>query len=118
MLIGKQTQLNNTLEEVLALLVPKVTRLSPEEFLESQLGNSANCEIVFVNITDLTDQEAAILSKIKTIHSSSKVVGMHTFMVPAMKQQVLDRGYDAYLSFFEFSEQVEDLLQSFGIKTL
>ena len=118
MLIGKQTQLNNTLEEVLSMLVPRVRRLTPEEFLDSNVPGGVTDSIVFVNLTDLTDEETAILQKLKESNSPAKIVGIHTFMVPAMKKEVLDRGYDAYISFFEFSEQVEELLQSFGIKTL
>lgn len=115
MLIGKQTHLNDTLEEVLATLVPGAKRISPDEFLSPQFGVKLETNVVFVNLTDLTTEEPALLEKIKELNSSMIVVGMHTFTVPFMKQQVLDRGFDAYLSFFEFSEQVEDLLYSFGI---
>lgn len=97
------------------MLVPGSRRISPEEFLLTEIGDKIQDHIVFVNLTDLTTEEPVILEKIRKKNSSLIIVGMHTFTVPSMKQQVLDRGYDAYISFFEFSEEVEDLLHTFGI---
>ncbi|NVJ46978.1 MAG: hypothetical protein HWE21_05925 [Cytophagia bacterium] len=113
MLIGKQTPLNDTLQEVLSSFVPEAIRVSPEDFIAPEYNVNPTKTIVFVNLTDLTDEEGTILKKIKESPVNRKVIGIHTFMVPAMKEDVLKKGYDGYLSFFEFSEKIEDLLNSF-----
>lgn len=117
MLIGKQTPLNDTLYEVLSSFVPEAILVSPKDFIAPEYGVSATKTIVFVNLTDLTNEEGLILEKIKESPVTPKVIGIHTFMVPAMKEDVLKKGYDGYISFFEFSEKIEDLLDSFGVQS-
>ena len=118
MLIGKQTPLNDTLREVLSTFVPGAQQVSPEEFILNGHVLANNKQVVFINLSGLTDQENTILNEIKRTPHSPKLVGIHTFMVPAMIDEILQKGYDAYLSFFEFSEKIEDLLESLGISIL
>ena len=115
MLIGKQTPLNDTLLEALKIFMPNARLVSPRSFLAPDFMTGHSSAVVFVNITDLTNEESDILTKLRTQFPGVKIVGMHTFMVPQMKDQILNRGFDAYLSFFDFSDDIEEVLESFGV---
>lgn len=117
MLIGKNNPLNHTLAETLSDYMSTGSRVSPEEFLSPDFDSTIEEVVVFVNLIDLTNQESQIVEKIRALNKRTKIVAIHTFTVPSMIEQVINYGFDAYLSFFDLSRDMDSLMNSLGENT-
>ena len=116
MLIGKENSVNEK-------LLTEINRIMPVCFVEIEVlldkrteSLECNPKIIFVNLMDVGADEKKLLKKLKCIFPNAKLLGIHCYMVPSMIDQTLEKGYDAYLPIFEFSENLEAIIQSLTTK--
>ncbi|WP_281615453.1 hypothetical protein [Flammeovirga sp. SubArs3] len=107
-LIGNDNTINNRLSEELLALFP-ISCLS-FEVIES-LKEDYQEGYIFFNLLDInvTVEQAFLLVKSK--YPRKKIIGIHCFQVEQMINSILVLGFDAYISLFNFSEDVEKTLQ-------
>lgn len=113
MLVGKSNSVNKK-------LVKEISEILPISFVDSNLylehsREIRNPRVVIINLMDVGEYEGVLYSQIKTSYPNVKILAMHCFQAESMIQQVLDRGYDGYLSIFDFSEEFSVLMEQLEI---
>lgn len=114
MLIGRKNIINYKLvKELQPLYSVQLMEFGSE--LDSELSKTSSPPpVVIVNLIDIPDVEP-VLNSVKKNFPDTKVIAIHTFENEAMIETILDKGFDAYLPIFKFSEEVVTVFNNHNI---
>ncbi|MBB3699763.1 hypothetical protein KMW28_01510 [Flammeovirga yaeyamensis] len=106
LLIGKDNSLNNKLIEQIYYLTP-IKRVELNDILEQKITSRG---YIFVNLLDVDLPSSKVLSIIKNKFPNDCIVAMHCFQVDHMINNLMEEGYNAYISILDFSEDLSSIL--------
>jgi len=111
MFIGINNRLNLKLVEEINQVI-YVQIVDYKEFLKQKtIHEKVSSKTIFVNLIDIGIDERLVYHHLKGYYPHAKIVALHYYQVPKMTKQTLEMGYDAYLSIFEFSEKLHEVLK-------
>ncbi|OIQ30824.1 MAG: hypothetical protein BM564_01020 [Bacteroidetes bacterium MedPE-SWsnd-G2] len=115
MLIGNSNSVNKKLVDEISKIYP-ITFVDATNFVEHPLEvNSSLPRIIIVNLMDVASNERDLFALIKNTYPDRKLLGLHCFKSQNMIQNVLDSGYDGYLSIFDFSNEFSEIINKLGV---
>lgn len=115
-LTGKKNSVNLMLTQQIAGVVP-IEFVECSKILDgSGLKNPPLSGVVFVNRMDVGSNEKKILGALRSAFPYAIVIAIHTYTIASMKESTIRLGYDDYISIFNLSSDLPDLLLAHNVK--
>lgn len=115
MLIGTKNIINDK-------LMGEISKVLPLEFIEykdllhnQKSNNSFDPSIAIVNLMDTGGYEESIVNIVRNQFPTIKIVALHSFKNENLINKTLAKGFDAYMSVFDLSENFGNELERLGI---
>lgn len=115
MLIGTKNNVNDK-------LLGEISKIFSTEFVNytkiqetSAIFDLVEPRIILVNLMDVGGSDTQLLSILRNRFPNLKIMGLHCFNTEQMISSTLAKGFDGYLSVFDFSNDFHNLLDATGI---
>lgn len=113
MLIGIKNNVNDKLLQELSQ-ISSFELIDYREILKNpEILNAKYSNIILVNLMDVGGYDQDIVEILRKYFSDIKIIALHCFKSEAMISSVLEKGYDFYISIFDFSEEISEHITEF-----
>lgn len=112
MLIGLKNNVNEKLIEQISKIYSVDFGVCTEILNNPLILNSKRPKILLVNLMDVGSNDKKIVAVLDKYFPGLKKIGMHCYKEDKMITSVLEKGFDDYISMFDFSEKISTFLEN------